>query len=415
MRRYPRHRVEFFLALGGLAAIGPLSMDMFFPALPAIGRDLDVAPSAVMLTVTAYFIGLTIGQGVGPVSDIVGRRRPLLIGVILFMAASLACATAQSVEVLAAARFVQGLTAAVGVVLSRAIVRDLYSGTDVARHYSTLIFMVGLTAVVSPTIATSILGLTSWRGIFVTLFVIGAVLLLVVALRLPESLPRERRVVGSVRATRQTYGVLVLDRRFLGYGLTLACVTGAFVTLVTGSTFVVQDEFGVSAQGFAFMFSVAALAVVVATVVNRRLLRRFSSRRLLLAGLVANAAGALGLLLVGRLGMLPYAACFVLVLAMWGFIAANATAIALSDYASMAGAALALLGLMQYTAGALAAPLAGAVGNSSAVSVGIVVSCFCLVGLATAALTVRSAKRAAVSPASCTAGRQGRASARASR
>lgn len=364
-------------------------MDMFFPALPAVGRDLDVEPSAVMLTVTAYLIGLTIGQAVGPLSDVVGRRRPLLIGVVLFTAASLACATAQSVEILAAARLVQGIAAAAGVVLSRAIVRDLYTGTDVARHYSTLIFMVGLSAVVSPTIATLILGVTSWRGIFVVLFGLAAVLLVVAVLRLPESLPPERRTAGSFGATTRTFGLLCRDRRFLGYGATLACGTGTLTALVTGSTFVVQDEFAASAQVFAFLFSAGALAVVLATVLNRYLLRRFSPRRLLVAGLAANAVGAVGLLAFGRSGMAAYTPCFILLLATWGFISANGTAIAVRDHASVAGAALALIGLMQFTTGALAAPLAGAVGSGSAISVGVVVACFSLAGLSSALLTVR--------------------------
>jgi DHA1 family bicyclomycin/chloramphenicol resistance-like MFS transporter len=383
-----RRRAEFFLALGGLAAMGPVSMDMFFPALPAAGRDLQVPPSAVMLTMTASLIGMTVGQAIGPLSDVVGRRRPLLLGVVLFTAASLACATARSLEVLTAARFVQGLAAATGIVISRAIIRDLYTGADVARHYSTLIFLVGLSAVVSPTIATQILGLTSWRGIFLALFGLGAVLLAAILLRLPESLPVERRRAGNVRETSRTYRVLVRDRRFVGYAVTLAGGTGAITALMTGSTFVVQDEFGASTQAFAFLFSAGAVAVVATTVLNRRLLRSFSPRRLLAVGLTSSAVGALALLAFGRLSLFAFAPCFIVVIASWGLISANATASAVRDYAPVAGSALALTGLMQYTVGALAAPLAGAVGGGTAVSVGAVVSCFSLVGLGSALLTV---------------------------
>lgn len=393
MTRSRRQRVEFFLALGGLAAMGPASMDMFFPALPAAARDLHVSPSAVMLTVTAYLVGVTIGQAVGPLSDVLGRRRPLLAGVVLFTVASLICATAQSIEVLAGARLVQGLAAAAGVVLSRAIIRDLYTGADVARHYSTLIFIVGLSAVVSPTIGTRVLGLTSWRGIFVILFVLGAVLLAVVVARLPETLPPARRRPGSARATGRTYRGLLRDRRFLGYGVTLSCGTGALTALVTGSTFVVQDGFDASTQAFAFLFSAGAVAVVLVTVLNRRLLRSFSARRLLVAGLATNAAGAVALLAVGRLSLPVYAACFVVLIASWGLISANGTALAVRDYAPVAGATLALVGIMQYTTGALAAPLAGAVGDGTAVPVAIVVSCFSLVGLASVVLTVTGERR----------------------
>lgn len=393
MTRFSRQRVEFFLALGGLAAMGPASMDMFFPALPAVARDLHVSPSAVMLTVTASLIGVAIGQAVGPLSDVLGRRRPLLVGVLLFTVASLLCTTAQSIEVLAGARLVQGIAAAVGIVLSRAIIRDLYTGADVARHYSTLIFIVGMSAIVSPTIATRVLGVTSWRGIFVVLFGLGAILLVMGVLHLPESLPAGRRRSGSVRATGRTYRSLFRDRRFVGYGVTLSCGTGTLTALVAGSTFVVQDEFAASTQRFAILFSTGAAAVALMTVLNRRLLRSFSARRLLFVGLAANAVGALALLTVGRLSLLAYASCFIVIIATWGLIAANGTALAVRDYAPVAGAALSLVGIMQYTAAAVAAPLAGAVGGGAAVPLGIVVTCFSLAGLASVMLTVWGERR----------------------
>ena len=386
--RTRRQRVEFFVALGALAAMGPLSMDMFFPALPAAARDLEVEPSGIMLTVTAYLLGVTIGQAVGPLSDVIGRRRPLLVGVSLFALASVVCATAQSIEILTGARFVQGIATAVGVVVSRAIIRDLYTGANVARHYSTLISIVGLSAIVSPTIGTSILEAESWRSIFVFLVGFAIVLFGLVWLRLPESLPVERRRSGNLRATGGTYAGLLRDRRFLGYMITLSAGTGTLTALVTGSTFVVQDGFDASTQTFAFMFSAGALAVVLVTLVNRRLLRRFSPRRLLVVGLTVNLAGALALLFVGRLNLLPYAVCFVVVIASWGFISANATAAAVRDYAPVAGAALALLGLAAYTTAALTAPLAGAAGSGSATAVAVVVVVLSLTALTSATLTV---------------------------
>ena len=373
--------------------MGPASMDMFLPALPAVASDLHVSPSAAMLTVTASFVGFAIGQAVGPLSDVLGRRRPLLIGVVLFTVASLLCATAPSIEVLAGARLVQGLAAAVGIVLSRAIIRDLYTGADVARHYSTLILIIGLSAIISPTIATRVLGLTSWRGIFVVLFGLGAALLVLVLLRLPESLPAARRRPGSIRATGRTYRGLVRDRRFIGYGVTLSCGTGALTALIAGSTFVVQDEFGASAQAFAILFSTGAAAVALVTLLNRRLLRSFSARRLLFVGLAVNAAGAVALLVVGRLSFVVYAACFIVMIATWGLISANGTALAVRDYAAVAGTALSLVGIAQYTAAAAAAPVAGAVSDGAALPLAIVVACFSLAALASVMLTVRRERR----------------------
>ncbi len=368
--------------------MGPISLDMFFPALPATARDLEVPPSVMMLTITAYLVGLTLGQVAGPLSDVVGRRRPLFAGVVLYTGASLACAFAPSVGVLAGGRFAQGLAAAVGVVVSRAIIRDLYTGADVARHYSSLIFIVGLSAIISPTIGTQVLGTTGWRGIFAILVGLGAVLLVAVVLRLPESLPVERRRPGSLHATGRTYLGLVRDPRFIGYGLTLACGTATLTGLVTGSSFVVQDGFSASTQTFAFLFSAGAIAVVLATVLNRRLLRNFSPRRLLVVGFASNTAGTVALLLVGRLDLRVYAVLFVVIIGSWGFISANCTAVAVRDYAPVAGAALALLGLMQYPAAALAAPLASSAGNGRVVPLALVISCFSIAGLATVLVTV---------------------------
>ena len=369
--------------------MGPMSLDMVFPALPTVGRDLQVSTSAVLLTVSVYLLGLTVGQVVGPLSDVLGRRRPLLLGIALFITASLVCALAPSVYVLGVARFAQGVAAAIGIVISRAIIRDLSTGADIARRYSTLFFVVAASAVVSPIVGTQVLRFTNWRGIFVVLFVIGVVLLALIALRLPESLPVASRRPGSFRAIGSGYRLLISDRRFLGYAIVVSCGGGTLTALVTDATFVVQDGFGATAQTFAYVFSIGALTVVCATLLNRRLLRTIDSRFLLLAGFAANAAASLALLLLGRFTLAAFIPCFIVVFASWGFISANATAVAVEEHARVAGSALALLGLMQYSTGVLAAVLVGVVGDGSGLSLAVVVTLFSLSGLAVTLYTVR--------------------------
>jgi DHA1 family bicyclomycin/chloramphenicol resistance-like MFS transporter len=358
-------RIEIFVLLGALTAMGPAAMDMYFPALPSMARSFDVPSSALQLTLTTFLVGLALGQLVaGPLSDVFGRKRPLLAGVGCYAVASAACALAQSVELLTAARFAQGFSAAAGIAIGRAIIKDLYAGRDLARAYARLFLVIGLAPVVAPSLGALVLRTTSWRGIFVVLVGLGGVLFALGALRLPETLPPEQRRPGGLSATLRSFGRLLSNGRFVGYGLTLGLSMAAVVVTLSGAPFVIQDGFGRSPQVYALVFLLAALSMMAATSSNGRLLRRWSERRLLLFGCTSAAAAGVGMALSSRIGLWGFVPCFAVLFGTWGFVPANAVALGLRDHGRVAGGASALLGVMQYGIGGLAAPLAGAGGNA---------------------------------------------------
>src|SRR5690348_6174119 len=207
--------------LGALTAVGPLSLDMYLPALPSLGHDLGASESQVQLTITACLIGIAAGQlFAGPLSDGWGRRRPVVAGAIAYCLATFLCALAPSVGLLTAARFVQGLAGGVGVVIARAIVRDLYSGVAAAKYFSRLVLVFGVAPIVAPSIGSAVLRVADWRGVFVVLGAVGGLIALAVVLRLPETLPPERRHAGGLRRIAGNAAVLGRDRVFVGYALT---------------------------------------------------------------------------------------------------------------------------------------------------------------------------------------------------
>jgi DHA1 family bicyclomycin/chloramphenicol resistance-like MFS transporter len=287
------------------------------------------------------------------------------------------------VGVLVGLRFVQGLAGAVGIVIARAIVRDLYSGIAVARFFSLLMLVNGLAPILAPVIGGQLLQFTSWRGVFVLLAAIGVVLLGLAAL-LAETLPPAHRQAGGLPATLATFRRLLADRRFMGYALAAGLAIAAMFSYISGSPFVVQDIYGVSPQGFSIMFGTNALGLVIAGQINGRLVGRVSPRRLLATGLALSACGGVSLLGVilsgiGLVGVLP--ALFVVVASL-GLVLPNATTLALAGHPRTAGTASALLGVLQYVIGALAAPLVGLAGlNALPMAV-------CIAALGLAALAV---------------------------
>ena len=224
------------LILGGLTAFGPLSTDMYLPALPTVSQDLSATMSQTQLTLSAGILGLALGQVLtGPISDARGRRWPLLIGVAAFALMSLLCIVAPSVEVLIALRFGQGVAGAAGVVLALAIARDLYAGVALARCISLLMTINFLAPMIAPVIGGQLLTFTSWRGVFVTLALIGGGALLAVAFGLGETLPADRRQSGGISTTLRAFRELLTDRHFLGYALVCSFAFAAGITYISSS------------------------------------------------------------------------------------------------------------------------------------------------------------------------------------
>ena len=243
------------VVLGMLSTFGPLSLDLYLPALPELADDLDASASAAQLSITACLVGLAVGQLVaGPLSDRLGRRRPLIVGLVGFLLASVACALAPSAAILVLLRFIQGLAGAAGLVISRAIARDLYSGRALMIFFSRLILVAGLAPVIAPILGGQLSRIMSWRGIFGVLAGFGAVLLLAGWLGLKETLPPERRIVGGFSKTLHGYNTLLHDRFFVGCALSSGLAGASMFAYISGSTFVLQRIYGMSPQGFSFVF-----------------------------------------------------------------------------------------------------------------------------------------------------------------
>jgi MFS transporter, DHA1 family, multidrug resistance protein len=387
MARSPRlpSQGRLVVLLGALSAFGPLSMDMYLPGLPSMARDLSAPAWAAQLTITTSMLGLAGGQLVaGPMSDALGRRRPLLAGLAAYMAASLLCAMAPTIWLLLVFRLVQGIAGAAGIVIARAIVRDLHEGVAAARYFALLMLVGGLAPILAPLIGGQLLHVTDWRGIFVVLAGIGAALLLAAWAMLGETLPVAMRHRGGLAATVRVFGGLLRDKPYMGYTLSAGLTFAAMATYISGSPFVLQDIHGVSPQVFSLVFATNAVGIMIASQTSRALVGRYGPRALLGAGVRIAVVGGVGVLVsvlagLGLAGLLP--SLFVMVSSV-GVVLPNAAALALADHPRTAGSASALLGLTQFAAGALAAPLAGVGGSHTALPMAIVMAVLPLAGLA---------------------------------
>ncbi|MGR6319500.1 multidrug effflux MFS transporter [Micromonospora soli] len=364
-----RQRLRLVLVLGSLIAIGPLTIDMYLPALPAITADLHTTSAAVQLTLTGTLAGLALGQLlIGPLSDAVGRRVPLLAGIGLHVLASVLCVVAPTIQVVGVLRVLQGLGVAATSVVAMAVVRDLFSGAAFARLFSRLMLVMGAAPILAPTLGSGLLRWSDWRGVFAALAVFGVLLAAVAAVGLRETLPPARRRHGGVAATVRDYRALLRDRTFVGLVLVAGLAMAALFAYVAGSSFVFQQRYGLDEQEFGLAFGAGAVGLITATQVNVRLLRRYSPQRILVTALGVGAAAGLVLLgfaATGVGGLASILASLWLVLAAAGLALPNAPALALSRHGEAAGTAAALLGAVQFGVGALSAPLVGVLGTGS--------------------------------------------------
>ncbi|MGO8684820.1 MAG: multidrug effflux MFS transporter [Thermoleophilia bacterium] len=378
------------LVLGGLASIGPFSIDMYLPALPSVARDLHTQPSLVQLSLTTCLAGLALGQLVaGPLSDRLGRRRPLLVGLAVYVLAAILCALAPSVGVLIAVRAAQGLAGAAGIVIANAVVADLYTGRAAARFFSRLMLISGLAPIVAPLVGGQVLRITSWRGVFAILAGFGLVLLVAAALGLPETHPVGRRVLGGFAVTLRSFAGMARGRMFLGYTLASGLGFAAMFAYIAGAPFVYQNVYGVSPQTFSLLFGANSLGLMLAGQANGYLLKAVAPRRLLGFGLLVSLlAGALLLAaaLHGGLGLAGVAVPLFVLLCSLGFVSPNATALALELHPRAAGSAAAVFGMLSFLGGAVAAPLVGLGGDRTALPMAIVIGALTAAALAAYAL-----------------------------
>lgn len=382
------------LVLGGLTALPPLSMDMYLPALPAVTDALHAPASTVQLTLTACLTGMALGQVVvGPMSDRWGRRRPLLIGMIVYVFATAICVFAPTVELLIGFRLLQGLAGAAGIVIARAVVRDMYDGMEMARFFSTLMLISGVAPVIAPVIGGQVLRITDWRGIFAVLTVIGILLTLVVWKWLQETLPAGERHTGGIGDALRTMRGLLADRVFTGYMIAGSLAFAALFAYVSASPFVVQEIYGASPQTFSLLFGVNSVGLIVVGQINGKILvGRISLDKALGFGLGVIVLAATALLLMtsgvfGDVGLLPVASALFVLMSAMGLAMPNTNAQALMRTKHAAGSASALLGTSSFLIGAIASPLVGIAGEATAVPMAVV-QLVCAVGAMTCFLVL---------------------------
>ncbi|WP_427051784.1 multidrug effflux MFS transporter [Paenibacillus sp. TC-CSREp1] len=371
-------RIRMALILGTLSAFGPLSLDMYLPALPGLADEFGSSASYAQLSLTACMIGLALGQLLaGPLSDVRGRRIPLIAGLVLYTLASVLCLVSPTMGSFIVLRFVQGVAGAAGIVISRAVVRDMYEGPELTRFFSLLMLINGVAPIAAPIIGGQVLAYASWRAVFILLSLIGVLALLTVIFGLGETLPVHRRSSGGLKQTLLTFGKLIRDRRFMGYALTQGFAAAGMFAYISGSPFVLQKIYGVSPQMFSVCFAVNGLGIIVASQIAGRLAGKVSETRLLIAGLITAAIGGTSLLLsiLADGGLLTVLIPLFLVVSSVGLINTASFALAMGNQAKSAGSASALIGVMTFLFGGIVAPLVGLGGEHTAVPMGIVIAC----------------------------------------
>ncbi len=350
------------VTLGALSAFGPLCMDMYLPSLPELAVSLSSTASAAQLSLSACIIGLGLGQLViGPFSDRLGRRGPLLTGLLLFILTSAMCAITTSMTLLIVLRLLQGGAGAAGIVLCRAIVADRFTGKAAAAYFSAIATINGLAPILAPVLGAQILRVGTWRTVFWVLTGIGAGLLVLTVFLVRESLPTERRSAAGLSGTFRAFRALLADRVYLGYALAGAMVSAAMFGYISASPFLLQDGFGLSPQLFSLCFAGNAVGIVGMSQLGRVLLRRTNSVVLLRWGVWQCAVGAALLavvLLVGTGLPLVLGSLFIMVSSV-GFAQPHSSVLAMDLHRSIAGSASALLGAFQFAFGAVTARLVG--------------------------------------------------------
>lgn len=356
--------------LGALSAFGPVTTDVYLPSLPQAAADLHTTPAGIQSSLTTCLLGLAVCQLVaGPLSDSRGRRGPLLVAMAVFVVASVLCASAPNIVTLDLFRLLQGGAGAAGIAVCFAIVRDLYAGAAAARAYSILMAVTGIAPIIGPSIGGQLLRITDWRGVFLGLAGLGLVFLGCAYAWVGETLPVARRTGGGLAARASVLRRLTADRGFTGYALAGGFTFAVLFAYISASPFVFEGLCHISPQLFGLFFALNATGVLLANTVNARLLRRFSPRALLNWGLAGVAVGAAGTLMVvitqQHLHLYALAAPFFLMVTSTGLARPNATALALDRHGDTAGSAAAVVGMVQFTLGAIVAPIAGAERHSA--------------------------------------------------
>lgn len=384
-------KVSFILVvfLGMLTAITPLATDLYLPALPIMPGELNTTASNIQMTIGVMTFGVAIGQLFGgPISDTMGRKVPLIIGNLLCVISALICAYAPSIEILLLGRFLQGLTGSVGVVIAKAIARDFASDQELTKLFALLMMVNGLAPVLAPLVGGQLLLFTTWRVIFVILAVFSAILL-VGSFLFRESLPKEKRIAGGIGTATKNYITLIKDKQFLGQTLIQLFAFGAFFAYISGSSFVYQNIFQLSAQEFSYLFGINSCGIILASAISGRVSNFITSRQILTFSLWELTIGSL-LFLVAMIfewSLIPVTTILFFTVCTVSLFGSASFSMAMTKYGKMAGSASAILGFASMFAAGIVSPLVGIGGEYTGIPMGITMlvcaalSLLCLYGL----------------------------------
>lgn len=371
MTKRDSNKTLIAVILGMLAAMPPLCTDVYLPAFPAIAGDLMADPSVVQGSLSSCFFGMAIGQILfGPLSDMKGRRGILLLSLLFFVVSSFLCAISPSAEVLIGVRFLQGFCGAGGVVLSRAIACDLYSGSELTRFFALLMLINGVVPILGPFFGGQMLQVMDWKGIFVILGIAGSVLAGAVFCRLEETLPEEKRAQGSLDKTWKLIYELWQNKTFFGYVWLQACIMISFFGYIAASPFVFESIYSLSAEEYGLVFGGNGIGLMIFSQIAGRFSVRFGERRLLLWGLWLMGLGALGVLAVSLLSIGDIVWLLVTLffaVASGGITMTTSFTLAIGAQSGSAGSASGVLGVAGFLAGALISPIVGLGGTGTAV------------------------------------------------
>lgn len=360
-----RRTLGLVLLLGAMTAFAPMSIDMYLPSVPALVHELDGSPAAAQATLSVFLFGLALGQLIhGPASDRWGRRPPVAVGVVIFVAASALCAMAPTMNVLLAGRFAQALGGCAAIVVARAVVADRFDADDSARVFSALALVMGVAPILAPLFGGMLLAATGWRGIFVVLAGFGLVIGLLTAVFLRESRPEGARLQALAETPISAYRVLLARREFTGYALAAALSLGGAFAYVSSAPHLLIERFGVPPARFGLFFGAIAFAMIASNQLNHLLLRRFTSKEVLNGATAVSILAAAWLVAATLFGH-TLAAIYpplLLTMAPLGLIQSNASALALALDHTRSGSASALLGATGFAVGGASAAFIGAFG-----------------------------------------------------
>lgn len=367
-------RVVYVVVLGLLVGLGPFTIDLYLPALPVVADELNAAEATIQLTLTATMIGFGLGQLViGPWSDTVGRKLPLILATALHVGASIGVAFAPSIEWVLVFRVLQGVGAAGGGVVAMATVRDLFGGQPLVGMLSRLALVTSLAPILAPVIGSQLLAVLDWRGLFLALAGYGIVVSILAATFIVETLPPERRRVKGHSTTAQRYRAVLSDRVFIGVALIAGLMFSGLFAYLSSSSFVFQEVYGLDAQQFGILFAINSIGLAVSSQVASRLMRRFAPPKILAVSLPLMALAGFGAAGAAALGapMWVIVACTFVFLSCAGLSFPCIQVTALAPHGAEAGTAAALLGAINFGLASAAAPIVGLFGTESAIPMGL--------------------------------------------